>query len=486
MEKPCRNKKALVVFGSITTFSCACMLMVLGVPLGVLGNALSFCLRWILDLGQVLDPLFDDEMRKSCFVVFGLAGSVIPPVYKLEAIRKKGILIGEMIDYYFPHYKIVMLINFILSFCGQRINAKDMWVYLFAAILVTVVYAIVLVMAIGLNKWYSDRLIMRFTSNRIKVLQPDAFCSSMVDDKKIERARFLAGMCSYISAELVKVTTPHCITPIHLEEYIRQIIPLIIPQEIRLNLTEPRDFGFLEEYSSFFRGLGRESETMEDICDAVFYEIPAYNDALQAFDLQVDLAEEFWRLILNPMPNLAAQVQGTCRVFHSVVSFSGEHQEGYLILGCGLITYLYRVGHERSEFTNTTATDYCARFVDEMRNTFLADKPFTKGDDGWERSVEQLCKDHMMLIWCIAETEIYRVASLQSKHEADRILKSYLNDAGCEIVWRMMHSIHIRLYLSLALCLIRQLPSTANRSMAPAQKKRLCSYVLNQINRMGM
>lgn len=522
MDEKYRNKKALWIFRGIAAFSVLCLLLAIDVHrlLGYIHPSLGKLLSTLLTIpatllspvydlllwaGQRLDPLVDGDTRSTVFSMLGLAASIIPPVYKAEATRRHGILVKEMIDCYFPHYKFILMANFILSLAGQHIAEKDKWIYLFMAIAVTAVYSVFLLQVSGFDEKKSEQKMQEYIQTKGNYLFPSD-PGEADSEQRIEQIRFIADISSFLAQKISETKTCYWQTDPQLKQKLRSAVELILrhgkinwdkvneqpvpsPQKSNSSNDEAVDF-FLTDFKSFFN---RGDHQMEDWGKALYYQIPKALGPQAMFADAVELAGVFWKNLLAPAGNLRAKADVVCRVYDAINpdSTPASLKGGFLILGCGLIRHLYQESQTQVNRTSANGSaDLCARFVEQMHNIYLTDKPTIplpgslKADKHMD-VLECLCRDHMLLVWCVSEVEQYLQARRRFSCEAARIIHDYSKHVSSGIIMSRLFDSDIIFFLSLAMCLIQCIPSPANRKLSLLHKRRLMSYILSRKETIG-
>lgn len=451
----------------------------------------------ILSFAQSMDPLLADGIRKEVFTVLGLAASIIPPVYKAEATRRHGVMLREMIDCYFPWYKFVLLINFLLSLLGQYITLKDRWVYLFMAILVTVCYCVILLLASGFSEawldWYMGRFIKKKTRHLCKTP-----LAEQNEQQRNARIEFLADISEFLSTKIISEKTSYWQTSTSLRTNICSVANLILPVTKKRKKccrqgehTAQNSCRFQDEFTAFF---SLPEEELNDFCKGLYYELPEFHADQKKLADHVELAGVFWKHILSPIDSMRAKANVVCRVYDALqLGEPGAPVTGRgLVLACGLIHCLYQEARMLEDGSGDPGSaDYCARFLHEVRGIYLTDRPEPKTNSEHDDLIspkdiaEQICQAHIFLIWCISETELYLQAFQKTSHEATRIIQRYARDISSHVIWGTLYDDSIKFYLALAMCLIQRLPSPANKPVTLQQKRGLLNYVLYKKETIG-
>lgn len=454
---------------------------------------------WIWGLLQpivlFLDPIFKENTRNECFTILGLSGSVIPAVYNAGTKRTKGILIADMTKYFFPWYGIVMLQNLILSIVGQFVETMDNWKYLLPAILTTTAYSILLVLATGLYERVSRMFVRVYIWEKSCVLRPKFAYKqkSMLINK---RALFLKDLSSYIASQVIVAGTPHCNTDKYLAKEIQQIAEFMLPVSERKALKQKKTSTIVDEFGLLFCS---SRQVCGSICDTIYYDLPATESRKNFFALQIELACEFWKQLLGSIPNLSDKAHAACRIFCSMQSGSkvekgiGVYRKNCLqnyhgslsVMVCGLITYLYKTSQNEATEKLSSNVDYCAEFVHEMWAVFRAEVPF--GDDGASISFYEvsLYTEMLFILYALSQIEQYIQAGKEVEDSVKHLLDDFWKSSYVHIGRKLLLDENFCIYLTLARCILRQLPSPANRPLSPEQKKRLRFYALSQKSKIG-
>lgn len=428
-----------------------------------------------------LDPIFREDTRKECFTILGLAGSIIPAVYNAGAKRTRGILIADMTKYFFPLYGIVMLQNFVLSITGQFVENLENWKYLLPATLVTTVYSILLLLATGLYERVSRLFISVFIYEQSRILRPKITRRQRITYKN-KRAAFLADLSTHIANQTAATNTPHCNTDKCLKREIRQIVNFMLSFSELRALKKKKPSRILDEFDLLFPS---SKQTHRNLRDSIYYELPASESIRNFFTLQIELSCEFWKQLLAPLPSLNEKAHTACRIFDSMKGHSKKRYGSLTVMTCGLIVYLYKSNHENATENASCNVDYCANFVQEMWNIFQADLPFINNTASLPNHVVSLYAEMLLILYGISQIEKYLQADRSYEDSVKHLLDTFWKGAHVHIGRELLMDTPFQIYLTLALHILRQLPSPANRPLSPAQKKKIRIYVFSQKTQIG-
>lgn len=425
---------------------------------------------------QYVNPVFETGFRKELFTVFGLAGSVIPAVYNARSRRLRGVLVSDMTKYCFPLYGIVMLENLVLSIAGRFVVGVEDWKYLLPAAIATTCYSIILLLATGLYGRVSQWFAAMYIREQSRIFRPQS-PDNPNQEQMEERAEFLADLSVHVAGQLAAASTPYCITGDSLKREIRMAAEFIVCEAVCSNLKHSKPGSILNEYDLFFSALGLDKNTA---CDELYFDLPVAESARNTLFVQMEMARQFWKLILDQITGLSDQARAVCRIFDAM-----EHSGSRLVMTCGLIVALYKRNQSQGKNSYKRDIDYCTHFASELWKIFSAEKLFAQNQK-IPKSDVMLYAEMLILIWNLSQAEQY----LQGAGDCEDLVPQYL----CEF-WHGDHALiarnlvmnkPIQKYLSLAMCMLCQLPSPANRPLYPAQVKRLRGYILSQKNRIGV
>jgi hypothetical protein len=369
-----------------------------------------------------------------------------------------------------------MLENFLLSIAGRFAVDMENWKYLLPAIIATTCYSITLLLATGLYGRVSQWFAAMYIREQSRIFRPQ-IPSSIKHDPREKRAEFIADLSSHIARQLAATNNPYCITANSLKREIRMAADFVIRDAVCSKLKHSKPDSILEEYDLFFSAFGLEKTAA---CDAVYFDLPVSETAKQALTVQIEMASQFWKLILIPITGLSNQARAVCRVFDAM-----GHCGSRLVMTCGLIVTLYKENPTQDKYSQKRDINYCASFASELWKIFNSENIFSSGTE-LSNSIILFYAEMLILIWTLSQTEQY----IQGSGDCEDLVYQYLHE-----FWRTDHTLlarnlvmkkHIQKYLSLARSMLCQLPSNANRPLHPAQVKKLREYILSQKDRIGV
>lgn len=426
------------------------------------------------------------------FPTLGLAGSVVPAVYGARNRKIKGILIHDVTRYFFPLYGFIMVGNLAMSVAGQVCASMDIFQplkYFLAGSVLSVVYAAVLILGTGLNERITQWYIQGYISDHISVLKVSArqeqgsknwlrrriYCWI-----RTRRAKFLAALTSHIAEQTAEVKTPYCIIEKSLEKEIRQVIKIITYQTASQNTALKTKYGFTESFDVIFKYTD-DSIDPNSCCDCVYYELPASEQVRGVLAGQVESAYEFWQIALGSFQNIGKEAKAACRILYALTFRNGRLYDNYMIMGCGLIVYLYKKYHSASDDSNKHEIERCAMFIDHMTDVFRGEACFLDDPDNGLKDTLRLCTDLLFTVWVIAEAEIYSAPNTYECHQLNETVDRLILGEHGYVSRAILSQNNIAKYLCLGWCLIKKLPSVANKAMTMVQKRVLLDYILQEI-----
>ncbi len=449
--------------------------------LGILGLRNFFDARTFI---SHIDPIFKHETREECFAILGLAGSVIPAVYEAGSNRMRGILISDMTKYFFPAYGFVLLMNLLLSITGRFVEGIDSWVYLLFPIFLTTIYSVTLILATGLSARISSLFVRLYILERSRILHHIQKTQKLSDKNKL--AAFLADLSSHIAAQLATANTPHCNTSLSLMRDIWQVVNLIIPLSTQQESEEERPEHAERILNEFDLIFSVPELTDANLANSVYYEMPASESVRKSFAFQIELSSEFWKLALSSMSSQNDRARAACRVFDSMNKIPKKHFGSLTVMTCGMILHLYKESRSAESNSNNPSIDYCVGFAQEMWNTFRSDASFLNNDEALYIKKVSLYAEILFIIFSISIIEQYLQSDSTTENTAKQALDEFWGSAYVHIGRELLKKEHFKKYLALSLCMIRQLPSHANRPIFIAQKTGLQNYAFYQQSRIGV
>lgn len=435
----------------------------------------SLLQAWYIDVFTILFP------------ALGLAGTVIPTVYHARDRKVKGILMHEMTKYFFPCYGIIMLENIVLALVGQVCCAigedKLLWWFFFGLILSTV-YAAALVLGTGLHErvtqFYVDVYIADNISELAVIQQKNNSGRTESDQKRrTDRSKFLAAISEHIAEKIANTECPFFINDNERIKEICQISKVITYQRKRDNPELEGKYGFIDSFDTIFKYADFEVESSA-ISENVFYTLPASNNVRVAFSKQVTYAYEFWQNVLRPCQSIGQEAKAACRILYAMNFEHNKLNDNYVIIGCGLIVYLYRKYHSNSSEHQMREVDQCAVFIDHM--TYVFRNEYCNETPEELRDILKMCTDLLFTVWVIALTEEYSVyRSYDSVHLHESIDRLILGESGYLAITTHVLG-YVSKYMALGWIVIKQLPSIANKAWTMEQKRKMLAYVQQQLN----
>lgn len=431
------------------------------------------------------------ELLTIVIPALGLAGTVVPAVYNAGNRKVKGILIQDMTRYFFPCYGIIMLENLALTLVGQAccaVGQTEPLKYFFIGSVLSVVYASALVLGTGLSEKLTEFYVKGYISDKIDELAvvKQSECSSKQNSEQVEqfitkRSKFLAALSRHIAEKAADTESPFFITDEALVEEIRQIIKVITYQRRDENRELETSYGFTDSFDAIFRYADIEKDS-NAICESIYYRLPASKCVRNDFSEQIGYAYEFWQNVLNPFPNIGQEAKTACRILYAMNFQKGKLNENYVVIGCGLIVYLYKKYHSSSNDHQVREVEQCAMFIDQMTYVFRSEFQYSSEDTISLHDTLKLCTDLIFTVWVIALIEEY---SAHSSHDSPQLYEAVdrliLGESGYFAVSAHTWD-YVSKYVSLSWNLIKQLPTIANKAWTMEQKRKLLAYVKQQLN----
>lgn len=435
---------------------------------------------------QKLQP----EAMAILFSALGLAGSVVPAVYNAGSRKIKGILVQDMTRYFFPHYGWLLVGNLIITLCGQICCAMDNTaglLYFLIGALFSVAYATILILGTGLNQSTTEFFIKRYISDKIHTLKvtrsENSHQASYIQDKndiQTERFDFLKALATHISEQTAEIETHFYMTRKTLLDEIRQVGKIITYQTAEYNQDLSSHPGFIDGFDLIFKFTDEPVDSIA-ICDNVYYELPASKEVRHEFSEQVEYAYEFWQIVLGNFDNIGKEAKTACRILYAMAFHNGKLCDNYLIIGSGLVLYLYKKYHHQNTDLASREVDKCAAFIDQMTCIFRGESWLSSNPKVKTNDILKLCGDLLYTVWIIALVE--ECASLEhnsAPHLNEAIDRLILGEDGYIAILSHTQDYTAK-YLSLVWCLLKQLPSVANKVWTLERQRSLLAYVESEL-----
>lgn len=431
------------------------------------------------------------ELLAISIPTLGLAGTVIPAVYNAGTKKVKGILLQDMTRYFFPCYGIIMLENLALTLMGQAccaIGQTESLKWFLSGSVLSVVYAALLVLGTGLSDRLTRFYVKEYISDKISELAvvQQKKSSGRINPEQMkqfmtEHSEFLAALSKHIAEKTADTESPFFSNDNALVEEICQISKVITYQRKDENPELETRYGFTDSFDTIFHYANFEEDSSA-ISESIYYSLPASDGVRKDFSEQVNYAYEFWQNVLNPFQNIGQEVKAACRILYAMNFEDGKLNDNYVIVGCGLIVYLYKKYYSSSNEHQIREVEQCAIFIDQMTYVFRNEYCYALKDSLSLHDTLKLCTDLLFTVWVTALIEEY---SAHSSHDAIHLYESIdrliLGESGYLAVSAHTWD-YVSKYVSLSWILIEQLPTIANKAWTMEQKRKMLAYVQQQLN----
>lgn len=437
----------------------------------------------------LLYRLTEPEGMKSVIGAMGLVGLALSYVNTARTHKVKGLLLNDVIRYYYPCYGWVFISYGIFALLGRycwSVGARTAGVCCLMGLLIGLFYQVRMAWKVSFSDEQSEKL----ATNYIK---------DMVDDCKTRAlearpSREIHSVARYISRRFIDENRRFAdvagatLSGRNSEEPDQDI------QSLLKFLDEPKNTdaantrqeadrrGVVGDFNRIFylsskAGKAKKAFSLRKKTASVLYGLPSFRDSVKRFGTQVRMTADTWRSVLSEAEDLFWQVHIVCQI----LSVSVKQVPSVVTpLCCGLILCLHETYIRNADISGSRQWNYCAEFLSQM--TQLIENSRLREEDRETVSVLRImCRDMVAVFLCLS----YLDQASTFKKVPDRPFRIILfemqgaqTDSDAATRWDDQV---IRIYLCYAYLIQSLLPMASPDNLSYADRERINTLIVDAI-----
>lgn len=439
-----------------------------------------FCWRFVQQIRNI-------EGLQAVIGVLGIASGATSVLLSVKEKKIKGVLMSDILKFYFPFYLWFIIYNCIFVILGQYfciVKLPYSAVLCFFGAFTCAIYIFVLCFFLVISENKLHWLVMLYINKKITVfiISRKNQDSGDVDDCRVN---FIGNAGEYLSNQLKCFNAPFCVRSKQLDSQVEALLSLTCEKNTFIQK------GFLDDFPEIFNAqkevdISFFKTNPNLLYDAVYFRLPCIKESYDFFCKQIEMFYNIFNSILHPMLGSGYEVESICRMFY--IYTIKDHYKGYkniTAFACGLILYLYRYYSNAELPRSTSKISHISNCIYEMERKFFEAKKHTEGT--LAKNIDRLlyvCKEMLVELLVMATVEQYYGTESKIYNDLyDVINRMCMSENTSRTITNLVEEDFVR-YLCYADIILSQVPS--NVVMADRrtiiQKIYLKNYVISKIS----
>ncbi len=469
------------VIGSLFLIICAIYVLLWG---GV-GRILALDQPCVAILYRLTEP----DAMKSVVGAMGLVGLALSYINAARTHRVKGLLMNDVIRYYYPYYGCVFISYGVFALLGRYcwgVGARTSGVICLLGLFFGLLYQIIMAWKVFFSDAQSEKLATNYIkamvyyykeeSTDVPPMQEIRSVARYISRRFVEEnRRFVNASDSNNNGKSVEKADQDIMLLI---EFLDEKRDVVAENESR----ETHRCGVVGDFNHLFY-LNSDSEksgeaiSLHDKIAALLYGLPSFQSATKRFSLQVRMIADTWQSILTEAREPNLQIHIACEILR----VSAEKLPSVLTpLCCGLILCLHELYIRSADISDGRQWNYCADFMHQM--TLLIGKtPLWEKDNKIISVLRIMARDMVAIFLCLN----YLDQASTNKKVPDRPFRIILIEMqgaqkGSDVATRWDNQV-IRIYLCYAYLIQSLLPMASPENLSYADRDRINTLIVDAI-----
>lgn len=342
-----------------------------------------------------IDALVTADAMKNVIGTAGFIGFALTYINSVRRIRIRGILMEEVIHYFYPYYGMIFVIHSMFVLLGQygcTVKNRTVGAICIIGIIVCLVYETIIAYNIALSGRRAEQRVGKY----IKIMA-EQFSKEKISNKPTKLiyqiGKYISGCVIENNSHFTDTSSTNLIGR-ESQEKLDDCVEL-------LNMVDLEKYKGLKggEFVKNFKAIFANDENEEIREDYILYELPAFSDSITVFRQYIRLQADLWKSMLSEVQEESSGIRITCYVLFT----AAKYKEQLLIpLSCGLILYLHETHIPATDVAKDQGWSKCAKFLYEMIQ--LIEIETTNGlekDEETLMKLKMICRDITVTFVCL-------------------------------------------------------------------------------------